>query len=250
MAATSTILELLDRVYRTGETFTGSEIPVLVQRTRGDSLDQINDGNVARLGLAWYDDLETMRGHAEDLLKATAGQTGERIEKARARAEESLRTARTSMKVAGLQLDERGGLGLGVERIDEDDALRGLDGPGADPVGTDEVEVVEHLIGLRVPGGALGKRARAGDRRAFEVLVERETGAVYRACLAAQKQGLAEETIPLLESATRIHPNDREHVVGPAPSGKLEQIAADRGLDRGPGSSVVSRSVRSSRSRI
>ena len=33
-------LELLDRVYRTGETFTGSEIPVLVQRTRGDALDQ------------------------------------------------------------------------------------------------------------------------------------------------------------------------------------------------------------------
>lgn len=52
-------------------------------------------------------DLKAVVTDAEDLLKATAGQTGERIEKARARAEESLRTARTSMKVAGLQLDEQ-----------------------------------------------------------------------------------------------------------------------------------------------
>jgi ElaB/YqjD/DUF883 family membrane-anchored ribosome-binding protein len=42
---------------------------------------------------------------AEDLLKATAGQTGERIEKVRARAEESLRHARARMEEAGLTLD-------------------------------------------------------------------------------------------------------------------------------------------------
>ena len=33
-------IELLDRVYRTGETFAGSELPVRLQRTGGDSLDQ------------------------------------------------------------------------------------------------------------------------------------------------------------------------------------------------------------------
>ena len=39
-------------------------------------------------------DLQTVVTDAEELLKASAAQTGERIEKARARAEESLRTAR------------------------------------------------------------------------------------------------------------------------------------------------------------
>ena len=52
-------------------------------------------------------ELKTVVGDAEDLLKATAGQTGERIEKVRARAEESVRVARESMKAAGLQLDEQ-----------------------------------------------------------------------------------------------------------------------------------------------
>lgn len=52
-------------------------------------------------------ELKTVVSDAEDLLKATAGQTGERIEKVRARAEESVRLARESMKVAGLQLDEQ-----------------------------------------------------------------------------------------------------------------------------------------------
>ncbi|HUN69453.1 MAG TPA: DUF883 family protein [Burkholderiales bacterium] len=39
-------------------------------------------------------DLQTVVTDAEELLKASATQTGERIEKARARAEESLRIAR------------------------------------------------------------------------------------------------------------------------------------------------------------
>jgi len=39
-------------------------------------------------------DLQTVVADAEELLKATASQTGERIEKARARAEDSLRAAR------------------------------------------------------------------------------------------------------------------------------------------------------------
>jgi ElaB/YqjD/DUF883 family membrane-anchored ribosome-binding protein len=40
------------------------------------------------------------------LLKATAGQTGERIEKIRAKAEESLRTARNRMQIAGKAVQE------------------------------------------------------------------------------------------------------------------------------------------------
>lgn len=43
---------------------------------------------------------------AEELLKATAGQTGERIQQARVRAEESLRVARGQLKGAGMAIDE------------------------------------------------------------------------------------------------------------------------------------------------
>jgi ElaB/YqjD/DUF883 family membrane-anchored ribosome-binding protein len=42
-------------------------------------------------------DLRVVVADAEDLLKATASQTGERIEKARARAEESLRAAKARL---------------------------------------------------------------------------------------------------------------------------------------------------------
>jgi ElaB/YqjD/DUF883 family membrane-anchored ribosome-binding protein len=45
-------------------------------------------------------DLRAVVVDTEELLKATAGQTGERIEKVRARAEESLRNARTRVQVA------------------------------------------------------------------------------------------------------------------------------------------------------
>jgi ElaB/YqjD/DUF883 family membrane-anchored ribosome-binding protein len=53
------------------------------------------------------DDLKTVVGDAENLLKATAGQTGERIEKARERAEESVRVARARMRDAGLELEDQ-----------------------------------------------------------------------------------------------------------------------------------------------
>lgn len=49
-------------------------------------------------------DLRAVVGDAEDLLKATASQTGERVEKIRARAEESLRNARVRMQAAGHDL--------------------------------------------------------------------------------------------------------------------------------------------------
>jgi ElaB/YqjD/DUF883 family membrane-anchored ribosome-binding protein len=45
-------------------------------------------------------DLRAVVVDTEDLLKATAGQTGERIEKVRARAEESVRNARTRVQAA------------------------------------------------------------------------------------------------------------------------------------------------------
>jgi ElaB/YqjD/DUF883 family membrane-anchored ribosome-binding protein len=45
-------------------------------------------------------DLRAVVVDTEDLIKATAGQTGERIEEVRARAEESLRNARTRVQAA------------------------------------------------------------------------------------------------------------------------------------------------------
>ena len=49
-------------------------------------------------------DLRAVMVDAEELLKATAGQTGERIEKVRARAEQSVRNARQRMQAAGQDL--------------------------------------------------------------------------------------------------------------------------------------------------
>ena len=46
-------------------------------------------------------DLRAVMVDAEELLKATAGQTGERIEKVRARAEQSVRVARQRLQAAG-----------------------------------------------------------------------------------------------------------------------------------------------------
>jgi len=51
-------------------------------------------------------DLRVVVADAEDLLKATASQTGERIEKARARAEESLRIAKERLRQAGQVMEE------------------------------------------------------------------------------------------------------------------------------------------------
>ncbi|HEU4442853.1 MAG TPA: DUF883 family protein [Burkholderiales bacterium] len=55
------------------------------------------DMNTARL----KQELHAVIGDAEELLKATAGQTGERIEKVRARAEQSVRVARQRLQAAG-----------------------------------------------------------------------------------------------------------------------------------------------------
>jgi len=51
-------------------------------------------------------DLETIVDDAEELLKATASQTGERVDKVRARAQESLRTARLRLIEARAAVDE------------------------------------------------------------------------------------------------------------------------------------------------
>ena len=50
-------------------------------------------------------DLRTVVTDAEELLKATAGQTGERIEQVRGRAEQSVRDARALLQAAGRDLD-------------------------------------------------------------------------------------------------------------------------------------------------
>jgi ElaB/YqjD/DUF883 family membrane-anchored ribosome-binding protein len=52
-------------------------------------------------------DLRVVVGDAEDLIKATAGQTGERVQQVRARAEESLRVARVRLEQAGTNAAER-----------------------------------------------------------------------------------------------------------------------------------------------
>jgi ElaB/YqjD/DUF883 family membrane-anchored ribosome-binding protein len=52
-------------------------------------------------------ELKAVVSDAEELLKATAGQGGEQLARIRARAEESVRTARTRMKDAGVQVDEQ-----------------------------------------------------------------------------------------------------------------------------------------------
>jgi ElaB/YqjD/DUF883 family membrane-anchored ribosome-binding protein len=52
-------------------------------------------------------DMRTVIVDAEDLVKATASQTGERIERVRAKAEESLRTARERLEMSGDDLVTR-----------------------------------------------------------------------------------------------------------------------------------------------
>lgn len=51
-------------------------------------------------------DLQTVVADAEELLKATASQTGERIEAARAKAEDSLRAARLRLADVGAVVEE------------------------------------------------------------------------------------------------------------------------------------------------
>jgi ElaB/YqjD/DUF883 family membrane-anchored ribosome-binding protein len=53
------------------------------------------------------DDLRVVARSVEELLKATANQTGERITEARSRAEESLRAARERLDEAGDELAQR-----------------------------------------------------------------------------------------------------------------------------------------------
>jgi len=52
-------------------------------------------------------ELKNVVGDAEDLLKATASQSGEHIARIRARAEESVRAARARMKDSAEMLDDQ-----------------------------------------------------------------------------------------------------------------------------------------------
>lgn len=61
----------------------------------------MNDTNTEK----FMHDMRAVVIDAEELLKATAAQTGERIDKVRARTEESLRLARERLLAAGENLD-------------------------------------------------------------------------------------------------------------------------------------------------
>lgn len=52
------------------------------------------------------DDLRAVVGDAEELLKVTANQTGERVEKIRAKAEDSVRKARVRLLAGGHDVEE------------------------------------------------------------------------------------------------------------------------------------------------
>ena len=53
----------------------------------------------------FMNDLRAVIADAEELLRATAGESGERVQEVRARAEESLRAAREHLKGAGAELE-------------------------------------------------------------------------------------------------------------------------------------------------
>ena len=55
----------------------------------------------------FMDELRNVIADAEDLLRATADQTGPKVQEVRARAEESLRNAREHLQGAGKQLDSQ-----------------------------------------------------------------------------------------------------------------------------------------------
>lgn len=52
-------------------------------------------------------DIKALVADAEELLRATADQAGPRVQEVRARAEESLRTAREHLSGAGAELDSK-----------------------------------------------------------------------------------------------------------------------------------------------
>jgi ElaB/YqjD/DUF883 family membrane-anchored ribosome-binding protein len=53
------------------------------------------------------DELRDVVAAAEELLRATAGEHGERMDEIRARTEQSLRVARERLEVVGSQLDDQ-----------------------------------------------------------------------------------------------------------------------------------------------
>jgi ElaB/YqjD/DUF883 family membrane-anchored ribosome-binding protein len=55
----------------------------------------------------FMNDLRAVIADAEELLRATAGEAGPRVQEVRARAEESLRIAREHLKGAGAELDSQ-----------------------------------------------------------------------------------------------------------------------------------------------
>jgi len=64
-----------------------------LEQFQGDAMNNLSTENLVR-------DMRAVVVDAEDLLKATASQTGERIERVRAKAEDSLRTAKERLHFA------------------------------------------------------------------------------------------------------------------------------------------------------
>lgn len=56
---------------------------------------------------SFMNDLRAVIADAEELLRASAGEAGPKMQEARARAEESLRAAREHLQGAGTELDAR-----------------------------------------------------------------------------------------------------------------------------------------------
>jgi ElaB/YqjD/DUF883 family membrane-anchored ribosome-binding protein len=71
------------------------------------SMDQVSTDKLVN-------DLRTVAADAEALLRATAGQAGEKMAEVRARAEESLRAARASLEHAGTEVAARARAGAHV----------------------------------------------------------------------------------------------------------------------------------------
>ena len=85
------------------------------------------------------------------------------------------------------------------QRVDYDDALARRERPGGVDQRAHEVEVVEHLVGLRVPRRPIGHRTRAGERGRLSggEVVGCDTDAKERPCVIRSRRafGGGDETI-------------------------------------------------------
>ena len=97
-----------------------------------------------------------------------------------------------------------------VDRVDDDDAVRGDDGPGGEFFLTDEVEVVEDLRRFDIPAGAIGRRPFALARR----LARKRTGVeAGRPVESSGRTGRVEQADVILPRGRLRRGDVRVHVV-------------------------------------